>query len=119
SAHLTRLCAALRLGAPGADVALYLPYADVRAARGSGHDLWAACRAHIGEQIPATIRRAGYDLDLLDDDVLETVDPAAYPVVILPRIARLPAVAEAWLDRARAAGGTVLAVDAPAYPAGI
>ena len=119
SAHLTRLCAALRLGAPGADVALYLPYADVRAARGGGHDLWAACRAHIGERIPAAIRRAGYDLDLIDDDVLETVDPAAYPVVILPRIVRLPAAAEAWLDRVRAAGGTVLAVDSPAYPAGI
>ena len=119
SAHLTRLCAALRLGAPGADVALYLPYADVRAARGSGHDLWAACRAHIGERIPAAIRRAGYDLDLIDDDVLETVDPAAYPVVILPRIVRLPAAAEAWLDRVRAAGGTVLAIDSPAYPAGI
>ncbi|WP_170932004.1 glycosyl hydrolase [Brachybacterium massiliense] len=119
SAHLTRLCAALRLGAPGADVALYLPYADVRAARGSGHDLWAACRAHIGERIPAAIRRAGYDLDLLDDDVLTTLDPVAPAVVILPRVTRLPAEAEAWLDRVRAAGGTVLAVDSPAYPAGI
>ena len=119
TAHLTRLCAVLRLGEPGADVALYLPYGDVRAARGTGHDLWAACRAHIGEQIPAAIRRAGYDLDLLDDDVLPAVDPAAHPVVILPRVARLPAAAEAWLDRVRAAGGTVLAVDSPAYPAGI
>ena len=119
TAHLTRLCAALRLGEPGADVALYLPYGDVRAARGAGHDLWAACRAHIGEQIPAAIRRAGYDLDLLDDDVLPDVDPAAFAVVVLPRVTRLPAAAEAWLDRVRAAGGTVLAVDSPAYPAGI
>src|SRR5699024_10982970 len=92
---------------------------DVRAARGAGHDLWAACRAHIGEQIPAAIRRAGYDLDLLDDDVLPDVDPAAFAVVVLPRVTRLPAAAEAWLDRVRAAGGTVLAVDSPAYPAGI
>src|SRR5699024_9961827 len=119
TAHLTRLCAALRLGEPGADVALYLPYGDVRAARGAGHDLWAACRAHIGEQIPAAIRRAGYDLDLLDDDVLPDVDPAAFAVVVLPRVTRLPAAAEAWLDRVRAAGGTVLAVASPAYPAGI
>ena len=68
---------------------------------------------------PAAIRRAGYDLDLVDDDILETLDPAAYPLVVLPRVTRLPAAAAAWLDRVRAAGGTVLAVESPAYPAGI
>ena len=119
TAQLTRLCAALRLGLPGADVALYLPYGDVRAARGEGHDLWRACRAHIGETIPAVIRRAGYDLDLVDDDILATLDPAACPIVVLPRVARLPEAAADWLDRVRAAGGTVLAVDSPAYPAGV
>lgn len=118
SSYLTRLCAALRLGTPGADVALYLPYADVRAARGSGHDLWRACRAHIGEALPAAIRRAGFDLDLVDDGILEALDPAAYPLVVLPRVARLPEAARGWLDRVREAGGTVLAVDSPAYPAG-
>ncbi|WP_422115867.1 glycosyl hydrolase [Brachybacterium sp. UNK5269] len=119
SAHLTRLCDALRRGDPGADVALYLPYGDVRAAHGAGHDLWRACRAHIGEQLPAVIRRAGYDLDLVDDEALETLDPAAYPVVVLPRVSRLPAATVAWLDRVREAGGSVLAVDSPAYPAGV
>lgn len=119
TAQLTGLSAALRLGLPGADVALYLPYGDVRAARGAGHDLWRACRAHIGETIPAVIRRAGYDLDLIDDDILETLDPAAHPIVVLPRVARLPQAAAEWLDRVRAAGGTVLAVDSPAYPAGV
>ena len=119
TAHLTRMCAALRQGEPGADVALYLPYADVRAARGGGHDLWRACRAHVGEQIPAAIRRSGYDLDLVDDDALAGLDPAAYPVVVLPRVGRLPAAAAAWLDRVRGAGGTVLAVGSPAYPAGV
>ncbi|MDN5688125.1 MAG: hypothetical protein L0G94_15815 [Brachybacterium sp.] len=119
TAHLTRMCAVLRRGEPGADVALYLPYADVRAARGGGHDLWRACRAHVGERIPAVIRRSGYDLDLVDDDALAGLDPAAFPVVVLPRVGRLPAAAAAWLDRVRAAGGTVLAVDSPAYPAGV
>lgn len=119
TAHLTRLCAALRLGAPGADIALYLPYADVRAARGAGHVLWAACRARIGEQLPAALRRAGYDLDLIDDEILPGLDPAAHPVVVLPRVHRLPAATAAWLDRVREAGGTVLSVDSPAYPAGL
>ena len=118
TAALTRLGAALRLGEPGADVAVLLPYADVRAARGSGHDLWAACRAHIGEQLPAVIRRAGYDLDLIDDDALPDLDPSRYPVVVLPRLSRLPAVTTAWLDRVREAGGAVLSVESPAYPAG-
>ncbi|MEE1617676.1 glycosyl hydrolase [Brachybacterium sp. J153] len=116
--HLTRLSGALRLGRPGADVALYLPYADVRSRLGTGHDLWRACRAHIGEEIPAAIRRAGYDLDLVDDDALEALDPTAYPLVVLPHVTRLPAATARWLDRVRAAGGRVLAVDSPAYPAG-
>jgi len=118
TSHLTRLCATLRLGEPGADVALYLPYGDVRAARGTGHDLWSACRAHIGEELPAVIRRAGYDLDLIDDDVLEQLDPAAYPVVVLPWVRRLPARTAHWLDRVRQAGGTVLSVGSPGYAAG-
>ena len=118
TAHLTRLCTVLRRGEASADVALYLPYADVRSARGGGHDLWRACRAHVGEQLPAAIRRSGYDLDLVDDDLLTELNPAAYPVVVLPRVHRLPAASRAWLDRVREAGGTVLAVDSPAYPEG-
>ncbi|MGP9536386.1 glycosyl hydrolase [Brachybacterium sp. AOP43-C2-M15] len=119
TAYLTRLAGVMSEGRPGADVALYLPYADVRAAHSGGHDLWRACRAHVGEEIPARIRRAGYDLDLVDDDALSTLDPAAYPLVVLPRVHRLPRAAKEWLDRVREAGGTVLAVDSPTYPAGV
>lgn len=121
-AHLTRLSAVLRRGEPGADVALYLPYGDVRAARGAGHDLWRACRDHVGPAIPETIRRAGYDLDLVDDDALAGeqgsagLDPAAYPVVVLPHVTRLPAATAAWLDRVREAGGHVIAVGGAAHP---
>ncbi|PCC33554.1 glycosyl hydrolase [Brachybacterium alimentarium] len=119
TAYLTRLSGVMSEGRTGADVALYLPYADVRAASRGGHDLWRACRAHVGEEIPALLRRAGYDIDLIDDDALTALDPAAYPLVVLPRVHRLPAAAEGWLDRAREAGGTVLSVGSPAYPAGV
>lgn len=119
TAQLTRLCAALRQGEPGADVALYLPYGDARAAQSSGHDLWRACRAHIGEELPAAIRRAGYDLDLIDDEALATLDPRAYPLVVLPRVTRLPAATRDWLEQVREAGGTVLAMDSPAFPDGV
>ncbi|WP_114856185.1 glycosyl hydrolase [Brachybacterium sp. YJGR34] len=123
TAYLTRLCSLLRLGRPIAEVKVYLPSDDVRAAHGAGFDLWRACREHIGPEIPAAIRRAGHDLDLVDDAALKQLAPEDAPVVVLPEVTSLPAGTGAWLDAVREAGGIVLAVGAdaslacPAYPA--
>ncbi|MFC7374915.1 MULTISPECIES: glycosyl hydrolase [unclassified Brachybacterium] len=116
TAYLTRLCSVLRQGEPVADVKLYLPSADVYSGHGEGFDLWKACRDHIGPEIPATIRRAGYDLDLIDDDALDVLATDAAPVVVLPRVTTLPVRTRAWLDTVREAGGMVIAVESPAYP---
>ncbi|WP_193103642.1 glycosyl hydrolase [Brachybacterium sp. FME24] len=116
TAYLTRLSWLLRQGDPVADVKLYLPIFDVYAAHGEGFDLWRACRDHIGPEIPAAIRRAGYDIDLIDDQGLEVLDPQDVPVVVLPAVTTLPVRTRAWLDAVREAGGMVIAVDSPTYP---
>src|SRR5699024_5606877 len=97
--------------------ALYLPTTELYAAHGAGFDLRKACRDHIGPEIPAAIRRGGYDYDVIDDDALEALDPASVPVVVLPAVTRISGPARRWLDAVREAGGSVLAVDSPAYPA--
>lgn len=117
--YLTRLSWLLRQGEPVADVKVYVPASDLYAAHGEGFDLWRACRDHVGPEIPAAIRRAGYDLDLLDDPALDVLEARSAPVVVLPRVTRLPQPARAWLDAVREAGGTVIAVDSPAYPDGV
>lgn len=117
--YLTRISWALRQGSPVADVAVYLPTADVYAAHGAGFDLWKACRDHIGPEIPEAIRRGGYDFDVIDDDALEVLAPASVPIVVLPAVTRLPERTRQWLDAVREAGGTVIAVGASAYPAAV
>ncbi|GAB3794311.1 glycosyl hydrolase [Humibacter antri] len=117
TAYLTRLCWLLRQGRPVADVTLYLPSADaynvLGLAQGGSLDLWRTARAIIGDAIPAAIRDAGFDFDLVDDRMLETLDPATVAStgpVVLPHVDRLPESARAWLRNVCAAGGVVIEV---------
>lgn len=123
--YLARVCWMLRNGDPVADVTLYLPSSDVHATLGLKQtarlDLWRACRARIGEVIPAAIRDAGLDFDLIDDHLIDGVAPeiAAAGPVVLPHVERLPEHTREWLRAVRAAGGTVIEVraDGPASAA--
>ncbi len=119
SSYLTRLSWLLRQGDPVADVKLYLPAGDVYPKLGGGLDLWKETRRHIGPELTRAIRCAGYDYDLIDDDVLAELDPASVPVVVLPSVRTLPAATRAWLDSVRRAGGSVIAVDSPGYAGGV
>jgi hypothetical protein len=125
AAYLTRLCWLLRQGRPVADVTLYLPSADaydvLGTAQGGSLDLWRTARAIIGEAVPAAIRDAGFDFDLLDDRMLAELDPATVAAagpVVLPHVERLPERTRAWLRELLAVGGTVLHVrdDAASRP---
>lgn len=116
-AYLTRLCWLLRQGRPVADVLLYLPSVDaydvLGTAQGGSLDLWRAARTIIGDVIPAAIRDAGFDFDLVDDRMLDELDPvsvASAGPVVLPHVDRLPEWTRSWLRAVCAAGGTVLDV---------
>ena len=88
NAYLRRLCWLLRQGEPVADVAIYVPNEDLFAvmgrAVGGSLDTWREASRRIAAEIPATIRLAGLDYDLIDDDALAIIPPDRYRVVIVP-----------------------------------
>ena len=113
--YLSRVSWLLQQGEPVADIALYVPDEDLLAtmgrAQGGSLDTWREARQRIPEAIPAAIRTAGLDYDLVDDGALAGLSPAHYPVVVLPATTSVPPGTARWLDRVRDAGGTVLAVE--------
>jgi alpha-L-rhamnosidase len=113
--YLSRLCWLLQQGEPVADVAVYVPYEDLFAtmgrAQGGSLDTWREASRRIPGEIPATIRTAGLDYDLIDDDALAVTAPERYQVVVVPIATRLPETTTRWLARVQATGGAVLAVD--------
>ena len=76
NAYLRRLCWLLRQGEPVADVAVYVPTRTCSppwaGAVGGSLDTWREANRRIPGEIPATIRAAGLDFDLIDDDALES-----------------------------------------------
>jgi hypothetical protein len=122
--YLSRLCWMLRQGEAGADVAVYVPNEDLFATMGRPQggtlDTWREAHRRIPSAIPATIRTAGLDYDLIDDDALAVTAPERYRVVIIPTATRIPKATGVWLDRVRASGGAVMAVDSTVHvPAAI
>ena len=124
TAYLARLSNLLQQGEPVRDVLLYLPVHEVYPTLGPEQrgtlDLWRQCRDHIGAEVPAAIRNAGFDFDLVDDDTLGELTITAQTTVVLPFVTSMPERTAAVLTAIRDVGGTVLAVggatDASATP---
>ena len=115
NAYLSRLCWLMRQGEPVADVAVYVPNEDLfavmgRAVHGS-LDTWREANRRIGAGVPATIRLAGLDYDLIDDDALAIVPPDRYRVVVIPATTMILDATAAWLQTVTAAGGSVIMID--------
>ncbi|HYH32431.1 MAG TPA: glycosyl hydrolase [Pseudonocardia sp.] len=112
--YLHRLCWLLRQGEPVVDVALYAPARDAARRFTPGTrgylDLWHSTRAHIGEELPAALREAGHDYDLVDDTALRETDPGRYRVIVLPFVRDLPEETARLLEKHAARGGAVLTV---------
>ena len=66
-------------------------------------DLWRATREHIGDALPAALREAGYDYDLVDDTALREADWSRYRVVVLPFVRDLPVETARLLEKHAAA----------------
>ena len=113
--YLSRLCWLLQQGEPIADVALYVPNEDLFAtmgrAQGGSLDTWREAKRQIPEMIPAKIRAAGLDYDLIDDEALAATAPDHYRVIIILTASTIPKITAVWLDHARLSGGTVLTID--------
>jgi hypothetical protein len=115
NAYLTRLCWLLRQGDPVADVAVYLPdedlFAAMGAAVGGSLDSWREANRRIPGAVPATIRAAGLDYDLIDDDALAIIPADRYQVVIVPATTMIPDATATWLNQVLAMDGSVITVD--------
>jgi hypothetical protein len=113
--YLHRLCWLLRQGEPVVDVAVYAPGRDAAQHFTPGTrgylDLWHATREHLGEALPAALREAGYDYDLVDDTALQEADWSRYRVVVLPFVRDLPEPTARLLEKHAAAGGAVVSVE--------
>ncbi|MFC6160297.1 glycosyl hydrolase [Kribbella jiaozuonensis] len=109
-ASLHRLSWLLQQGTPVRPVKIYIPASDAYAETGLSepNNLYRVARRLIPESIPRTIREAGLDYDLIDDDAVSVVDPADVPLVVVPDGTTTPAETTRWLDAVRAAGGTVV-----------
>ncbi|HEU5485965.1 MAG TPA: glycosyl hydrolase [Microlunatus sp.] len=107
--YLTRLSWLLRQGEPIRDVLVYLPSTDAYATLGTETtlDLFKASRALVDPALTASLRRAGYDFALIDDDAIRAAEPTGELIVLLPGDVTLPSTSSAWLDRVVAAGGRV------------
>jgi hypothetical protein len=127
AAYLQRVSFALRLGKPTNDVALLLPNDDVWASfkarvednkpttsllgfdeTGSNITVDESMPAFLGETVIPQVLDAGFNLDFIDADSIETAG-IPYKVLILPGVDRLPPhTYQEILDFARR-GGIVLA----------
>lgn len=113
--YLGRLSWLLQQGEPVADVALYVPTDDLFATMGHAHggtlDSWREARHRIPPSVPAAIRSAGLDYDLIDDPALAVTAPGRHRVVIVPAVTRIAPATASWLGSVLTAGGRVLAID--------
>ncbi len=118
--YLTRVSSMLRQGRPANDVALYLPNDDAWAAFTPGKiSLTDLLGQKLGHQIVGQILDSGYNLDFVDDQMLERfghIDGGGmvfgdlrYKVIILPGVTRLPVTTMRKLEAMARAGGIVIA----------
>lgn len=111
---LHRLAWLMRQGRRLSQVGVYVPARDIyaRFSAAGRIDLYKEARQHIGDDLPHTIRTAGLDYDLFDDDAVTAAEssltPERFPVVVLPYATDLPEATRAWLRHVIDAGGTVL-----------
>ncbi|MBE1525279.1 glycosyl hydrolase [Nesterenkonia lutea] len=107
---LHRLSWLMRQGHRLSQVGVYLPARDISTGFGGAGrvDLYKESRLHIGDDLPHAIRTSGLDFDLFDDDAAAVLDPARFPLVVLPHAREIPPETIAWLHAVEEAGGVVL-----------
>jgi hypothetical protein len=113
--YLGRLCWLLQQGEPVRDIAMYLPnedlFAIMGATQGGSLDTWREATRRIPSAIPAAIRTAGLDYDLIDDEALTVTPPDRYRAVIVPVTTMITDATAAWLEKVIAASGSVIMIE--------
>ncbi|HJV15375.1 MAG TPA: hypothetical protein VJ625_15905, partial [Propionibacteriaceae bacterium] len=87
-------------------------------AQGGSLDTWREARRRIPTVIPATIRQAGLDYDLIDDDALAVTAPNRYRAVVVSATTMILDATAHWLHNVITAGGSVIIIDSSAQVPG-
>ena len=116
TAYLQRVSFALRQGKPANRVALLLPNDDAWArfsvesnsSSTAGVSIDDSMPALLGNKIIPQILDAGFNLDFIDADAIDTVG-IPYPVLVLPGVERLPLSTYRKIEQYARDGGIVIA----------
>ena len=127
AAYLQRVSFALRQGKPANDVALLLPNDDAWASftangetssavttktgfntRGEDVSIDESLGKLLGSKVIPQILDAGFGLDFIDADAIDTVG-IPHAVLVLPGVDRLPASTYRWIEQYARRGGIVIA----------
>jgi hypothetical protein len=122
--YLQRASFLLRQGRPVIDVALYLPVADTWAhfVPGKVGSMIEAMDRRVGPDLLPAVLAAGFNVDFIDDGVLErarveqgelVLGQGRYRVIILPGIERIPPATIRALEAIAAGGVRVVATGRP------
>jgi hypothetical protein len=118
--YLQRVCTVMREGQPANDVALYLADSDAWASFTPGKvAMNAAVSRRLGDNIIPQILAAGYNLDFLDDGLLDLRGKAEggtlafgdlkFKVVVLAGVERIPPATMSKLEEFAKGGGILIA----------
>jgi hypothetical protein len=119
--YLQRVSWLMRQGRPAADVALYLPNADVWSGFTTGGHVHMIeqLREYVGPEVMPQILESGYGLDFFDDAALRDrgevkagelrLGGNPYRIVVLPGVEYIPLRTFRTLDEFAKAGGRIIA----------
>lgn len=109
--YITRMSWLLRQGQPANQVALLLPTDDAWAAFSPGKvSVTDAMKKMITPELMGTILSAGYNIDYIDADAVESTGLGSHAVLLMPPTDRIPVEALRKIATFVAHGGKVLAV---------
>ncbi|GGG74600.1 glycosyl hydrolase [Edaphobacter dinghuensis] len=102
----------LRQGQPANQVAILLPTDDVWASFTTTQDSVTALLTRIvTPELMSTILSAGYNVDFIDADAINSVGLGTHKILVLPPTDRIPANTLRKIEQFVAAGGKVISID--------
>ena len=111
TSYLTRISWLLRQGQPANQVALLLPTDDAWASFMPGKvTVTGAMQKLVSPELMSAILSAGYNVDFIDADAIESVGLGTHQVLVLPPTNRIPVKTLAAIAKFKAAGGKVITV---------
>ena len=109
--YIQRISFLLRQGQPANQVALLLPTDDAWASFSPGKvTVTGAMDSLISPRLMSTILSAGYNIDFIDADAINSVGLGSHSILLLPPTDRIPVATLSKISAWVAAGGKVISV---------